>query len=459
MKRILGALLALSLLLGGCAGLPGSKGADSDSSTVAPDTAEAAATPEAAAPGRLAVYYAQDNAAASLALTAYAEAENVELTTVDDPAAAGLAVLAGEPGEGSGYRDLLSKPVLAAAASRAGVDITAEGAVCRSLPLGRCLYGYWADGDLLTALLGENALTDLQAATWDEWSDFADTLGGWIEKPSAQKVTLNGNVHTLPAELPEAAANLNGVFALPTGADAFTGAAYSSALVAANWVLTEEALSGPLHGVLSCFELETGHLAGPDAALARGDDLARLSTADATALLGEGKALFYRGRLTDAMTTLPADFCQRLVAVPQKCELTDEDVTAPDYNVDGLLNYPVLVTAGRLAIPDSADEAAATAGESAILWLYASGEGSTALTETLGLITPWNTASDTTALGAMQVAQVSAGVVPGAELSDEALKNAASAMDPLLALAKWKNTDKADFVTAAEQALGVSFAE
>src|SRR5699024_5412876 len=85
-----------------------------------------------------------------------------------------------------------------------------------------------------------------------------------------------------------------------------------------------------------------------------------------------------------------------------------------EYNLTGLLNYPVLAQAGTLTVNAAAGEDARKAAEGAMLWLYSSGEGEAALTETLGVITPWNTAYDGTALGAMQVQQASTGILPGA---------------------------------------------
>lgn len=449
MKRLLSAALALCLLLAGCSG--GGGGAAGTA-----ENAGAAATPGPAAPPAaetLNVYYEQENAAAAKALEAYAADRGAVINTVEDPAQAGLAVLAGEPGETGAYRDFSGDSLLSAAARRAGLD----PAGCVSLPMGKTLYAYWADTDLLGALLGGDFnIANMQNATWEEWSAFVDTLAGWIAEPGEAEVTLSGVTYTLPAEKPEAAASLNGVFALAGGADAFTGAAYSAALVAAGGQQTDEALAGPLAALLNCFELETDHMAGPDGTLARGPELPRLSVGEATALLGGGQALFYRGRLTDATTTLDGDFCQHLAPVPQKCPLTEEEVAAPDYNVAGLLNYPVLVSAGRLAIPAAADESAAKAAGGFIVWLYASGAGTAELTDSLGMITPWNTASDTTALGAMQVKLVSTGVIPGAELADGAMQAAKAAMEGPLTTADWKNTTRADFIAAAEQALGVA---
>jgi len=52
----------------------------------------------------------------------------------------------------------------------------------------------------------------------------------------------------------------------------------------------------------------------------------------------------------------------------------------------------------------------------AILWLYTSKAGESALIDTLDLITPWGTGSNQNAAAAMQAAQVTAGILPGAAL-------------------------------------------
>ena len=96
----------------------------------------------------------------------------------------------------------------------------------------------------------------------------------------------------------------------------------------------------------------------------------------------------------------------------------ESDLTTEEYNLTGLLNYPVLARTGWITLNADADEAAQKAAKSAVLWLYTGGSGESALTETLGLVTPWNTASDTTALGALQVAQVGTGILPATAVNE-----------------------------------------
>ena len=58
----------------------------------------------------------------------------------------------------------------------------------------------------------------------------------------------------------------------------------------------------------------------------------------------------------------------------------------------------------------------ARAAAAAILWLYTSKAGESALIDTLDLITPWGTGSNQNAAAAMQAAQGTARILPGAAL-------------------------------------------
>ena len=63
-----------------------------------------------------------------------------------------------------------------------------------------------------------------------------------------------------------------------------------------------------------------------------------------------GEGIFRRAKLTDLLAEYGADTCNGLVLVPFKCQLDDSDLTAEDYNAEGLLNYPVLADVGSIAI-------------------------------------------------------------------------------------------------------------
>ena len=105
-----------------------------------------------------------------------------------------------------------------------------------------------------------------------------------------------------------------------------------------------------------------------------------------------------------------------LVWLPIKNNLTEADIANQRFNLAGLMNYPILANRAWLAIPADADEESARAAAAAILWLYTSKAGESALIDTLDLITPWGTGSNQNAAAAMQAAQVTAGILPGAAL-------------------------------------------
>ncbi len=402
MKRLLALALALALLAGCAAG----------SEPIAPATLPPA---PAAAPQVLTVanYLGStdtDNAA-DRALAAYAQAMGVQLTvTHDAPADAPgthLALLYAPPADDGTYRDLAADPLLAAAAARAGLDTS--GPVL-AFPLGRTLYACWADSALLTALLGEGCLADLQNASWEEWKAFAEAVTAWLAAPAETTLTLNAQPYTLPAQKPAEAAALAGVFALPAeqARTAGGGAPYTVPLLAAGAARNAQTLTGPLNGLASAFLLEQAN-AAPDADTA----------AAAVAALAGGRALFCRMPLCDLLANLPDDspLRERLVPLPFKGNYVQSDLSNPEYNLTGLLNYPTLASAGYLAIPAGIDEAGYQAAAALLLWLYGSAAGEDVLIDDLLLITPWDTAADTTVLGALQVRLVGAGILPGAVLT------------------------------------------
>ena len=311
--------------------------------------------------------------------------------------------------------------LLAAAAARA--DITGNAS---TLPLGRSLYGYWANGAVLNALLGDGALTALQGADWEEWSDFVETLSAWMAEPKAATVTLSGTDYTLPDARP-GSLTATGVFAAPL--DRVSG--YTAALLAADGTYTADALTGPLNGVYSAVTLEWDHMAADG-----------------------GEGIFRRAKLTDLLAEYGADTCNGLVLVPFKCQLDDSDLTAEDYNAEGLLNYPVLADVGSIAINAGTSADGLKAAKSAALWLYSNGAGEDALTETLGVVTPWNTAAGTTAVTAMQVQQVGTGILPGVAL-DTAAADALIANELTLQDSeKHTKAERTAFVDGALAALG-----
>ena len=413
-KMIRFAALALpALLLAGCTAGPLQSAGEAA-------TVETAPAPQ---PQTLNVY-ATD--ALMPALQAYASARDVTLQVTEDVGAADLAVLDHTPGDLLEGVDVMSDTLLAAAASRAGITESTD-----ALPLGRSLYGYWANSAVVTSLLGEGGLTALQNASWDEWSDFVETLQAWLEEPEAATVTLNGSDYTLPETKPDTL-NATGVFSEPMDRTA----GYTAAMLAAGSEVNEDTLTGPLNGVYSAVALEWDNLAESDET-----------------------ALFRRAKLTDLLSAYGSEACQNLVLIPFKCNLEESDLSTEEYNLTGLLNYPVLADVGYLTVRAGTDETAQKAAKSAALWLYSSGEGENTLTETLGVITPWNTASDTTALGAMQIEQAGTGILPGVTVT-QAQADALEANEEALKDSSGRTTaERKAFTEAALEALGAVQAE
>ena len=114
----------------------------------------------------------------------------------------------------------------------------------------------------------------------------------------------------------------------------------------------------------------------------------------------------------------------------------------------------MLADVGSIAINAGTSADGLKAAKSAALWLYSNGAGEDALTETLGVVTPWNTAAGTTAVTAMQVQQVGTGILPGVAL-DTAAADALTANELTLQDSeKHTKAERTAFVDGALAALG-----
>ena len=87
------------------------------------------------------------------------------------------------------------------------------------------------------------------------------------------------------------------------------------------------------------------------------------------------------------------------------------------------------------------------------MWLYSSGEGEKALTETLCLVTPWDTASDVTVPGKQQIEQVGAGILPAPQVDGTAVDALRQAETALQTAEKRTKSDRTAFVEATAAAL------
>lgn len=471
--RLLSALLA-ACLLAGCA-LPGLSLLPQP--TPGPEAPAPSATPQ---PEPLRLFVAEEAAPAgfSALIEAWCAGQGAAVEWVGSAEEAGLALLARRPNDGN-YADLSAEPllgVLAQSASALPGQSEAEG--CCALPLGLEGYGYLADGELLAALLGEGFTPELlQQASWAEWEAFIETLGGWIEQPSEQTVTLAGQTFSLPAEPPAAAQNLTGVFAVPAAApDAFAGSALSPLLCAAfagpDTIQPDPALlTGPLNSLWAALRLETGWMAGPSGPLLRGagsgdnggngsDAAAAQTLADAAALLQEGRAVFCRAGSGALAALCEPEFAARLVLIPLKYSLDETDLSpAAAFTLEQLAGWPVAATPGWLAIPAGASEAQRLGAESFLLWLSFSAEGQQALTRCTGLLGIAGAAGESPAQVSLAAAIASGEILPDlAAAFSPAAQAAVSAVltEDWLPQAQWSPAQRPAYVEAVLAALSQS---
>lgn len=289
--------------------------------------------------GTLRLWLDEELEGARTAFDAYGQARGVTIEPADTADKADLALLAAPPKDGQGWQEpenLTLLPDLLAAQK-----LTAQN---DAVPLGGAAWGYWAEKSTLTALLGsEFDPEDLRQASWKEWTAFAAAVEDWLAQPSARCVTLNGKAVTLPESRPAQLEGLSGVFA-PAGEEGVI-ALYSPAAAAGG------SLSQAAGAVYDLLELEAAHTA----------------PGQGVGAVAGGTALFARaGSVQAAQLADP-------VLLPCKMPLTAANGTP---TTQQLLAWPTAGTGAWAAIPTNGD---AAQGEAALLWLYTSAAGRSAL--------------------------------------------------------------------------------
>lgn len=289
--------------------------------------------------GTLRLWLDEELEGARTAFDAYGQARGVTIEPADTADKADLALLAAPPKDGQGWQEpenLTLLPDLLAAQK-----LTAQN---DAVPLGGAAWGYWAEKSTLTALLGsEFDPEDLRQASWKEWTAFAAAVTDWLAQPSARRVTLNGKAVTLPESRPAQLEGLSGVFA-PAGEEGDI-ALYSPAAAAGG------SLSQAAGAVYDLLELEAAHSA----------------PGQGVGAVAGGTALFARAG------SVPAAQLADPVLLPCKMPLTAANGTP---TTQQLLAWPTAGTGAWAAIPTNGD---AAQGEAALLWLYTSAAGRSAL--------------------------------------------------------------------------------
>ncbi len=180
------------------------------------------------------------------------------------------------------------------------------------LPLGFYAEGYLVNLQLLGGLLGTDNLiglqSDLEKASWEQWSVLAQVLDAYLLQPGTYAVSLGSTNYVTPTYRPTDAQQLRGVFAVPTlDAHALLEGALDTALIVgfggaqhyeqASEEQLSERLWGGLTAMAGLLDLESSYMTAPDGPVRRGEDyLARekASAEQAYDMFVQGNALFLR---------------------------------------------------------------------------------------------------------------------------------------------------------------------
>lgn len=329
MKRLLALLMAL-VLLTGCGSLSWMPGK--------PQAVSAPEIPQWQRPQRVLTVCLEAGAVMPATLEEYAQAREITLEQTADLSQAAVVVTAAQP-QGEQWLDLSQDPALA--------QMMELEPRTWALPGENCPYGYLPNTKALAELFGGSApLSDLAAATFEEWESFLEAAAQWLEEPGRVTVTLNGVDYMLTEEKGPGCQKLTGLFAIDC-TQGFGAAALEKALLASGGETTAQRLTGPLNSSWQTFGMEQEYLAVP------GTD-----GAAAKAAFLEGKALFLRGTGWDA---LPMKFSFDETDLAPGCHVTLEELARQTTQVSG----------GWLAIPAQAGVKNQEEGLGYLLWLAA----------------------------------------------------------------------------------------
>ncbi|WP_320129323.1 extracellular solute-binding protein [uncultured Sphaerochaeta sp.] len=315
--------------------------------------------------------------------------------------------------------------------------LTTDGITSYGVPYNVEGYGYIVDKQLLGEFFGSDkidaVISDIKAASYDEWANLIKTTDAWIKAPSALSVTLNGKTYTFATKKGTLSANLNGVFSV-MGSEKWT---YGDHFIniALNAVFTSEldankadnakveSAKGALLDYAKALDLKTSYLAGLKGPAERGQDFvssANFGYDQAIQIFAENKAVFLKqgNWAFGNIQNLNADMAKRLVFLPVKMPFKPEDIKRTDGMTVAKLNssIPVFVP-NYYAINALASDADKQKAEAFLYWLNNSTTGKHYLVDEFAFI-PYNADPKTTtvpnSLGNSIISYIDSGNILGA---------------------------------------------
>ncbi len=303
---------------------------------------------------------------------------------------------------GGFFTDLLNDAGLSSFGGKvpSGLQLNPNGIGSYGFPLMLEGYGYIVDKTMLSDLFGENSekvLEELKTCSYNDFAGFVAGVDSYISAPSAGEITLNGNKYKLSGEKGEKSSNLTGVFSLNHESTRAMEHLLSYVL-AAKFGSRYEVMSvspealGDVSEIFDAFtevlDLHTGHIAGAEGSIGRGDEFTGgdYNYSTSVDLFTRGNAVFYPGGTGDRedFEKSSEGFGENLDIIPMKLPLSDEQITASGMTAEKLQSSIVIGSRYYLAVNPKADETSAAAAREFINWLYSDEAGKTAFNSAFG---------------------------------------------------------------------------
>ena len=280
---------------------------------------------------------------------------------------------------------------------------------CYLIPYSICGYGYLVDRDMLSDLFSSSnidpLIDDLKNSTYSEFENMVKIINNYIKNNISSDVTLNGNNYSLSFSKKGNCKSLIDVFSFP-GSDVKSYGQFLSN-VALNAVLSNaneaynmqdtklNLMKNPLINYAKVIDLETSYTASQDNSLKRGKDFIDENINGYEKSLEEflnGKSLFLRdGSFSNLnIHSLNAQVYDRLIFIPIKLPLNDEDIAVPNITASDINSSLTAYISLYYGINNNSDDLNKKLSQDFLVWLSTSTTARNYLIKELKVIIPYD---------------------------------------------------------------------
>ncbi len=298
-----------------------------------------------------------------------------------------------------------------------GLRLTSDGSNSFGIPYNVEGYGFIADTEMLGSLFGDDKvealISDLRAASYDEFEAMVSAIDNFIKDGASDSVSLNGVSYALASEKTGKAEKLTGVFSV-AGSEKWTYGDHLMNIIidtafanpAAADAATDaqvDGMKGALEAYAQVLDLKSAYTAGDNGPLERGPEFINSTTNgydSAVQRFADSQAVFLKqgNWVYTNIEKANADIVDTLTFIPVKFPLEQADIQVDGLTVDHLNSSIPVFVPNYYAINAKASKEEQEMGQAFLVWLNENPAGQKFITEDMAFI-PYNADPATTVLG------------------------------------------------------------